>query len=89
MKKFYLLSLRQAAANFFFFSFLLMGTTLYAQPLKVGVVGLNHDHAYGLMNQYKKGEVLIIGITEPDAQLVDRYKKRYQLPDSIFYKTIG
>src|ERR1700733_2640265 len=61
----------------------------YAQPLRVGVVGLNHDHAYGLMQQYKKGAVLIIGIAEPDEQLVFRYKQRYQLPDSIFYKTVA
>jgi len=67
----------------------IFGNCLCAQPLKVGVVGLHHDHAYGLMQQYKKGEVMIIGITEPDAQLADRYKKRYQLPDSIFYTTIA
>ena len=60
----------------------------YAQPLKVGVAGLNHDHAYGLMQQYKKGEVIISGIAEPDAQLVSRYKKRYQLPDSLFYTSV-
>lgn len=60
-----------------------------AQPLKVGVAGLNHDHAYGLMNQYKKGEVIIVGIAEPDEQLANRYKEKYQLPDSIFYKNIA
>jgi predicted dehydrogenase len=59
-----------------------------AQILRVGVAGLNHDHAYGLMNQYKKGEVAIIGIAEPDEQLVQRYKKTYQLPDSLFYKSV-
>ena len=62
-------------------------TTLNAQPLRAGVVGLNHDHAYGLMEQYKKGEVIILGIAEPDKQLAQRYKERYKLPDSIFYKT--
>lgn len=61
---------------------------IHAQLLKVGVAGLNHDHAYGLMSQYKNGEVSIIGIAEPDAQLAQRYKERYQLPDSIFYKTV-
>lgn len=61
----------------------------YAQPLKVGVAGLNHDHAYGLMQQYKRGEVIITGIAEPDAQLVSRYKKRYQLPDSLFYTSVA
>lgn len=59
-----------------------------AQPLKVGVAGLNHDHAYGLMQQYQRGEVFVLGIAEPDKRLTQRYKEKYGLPDSIFYETI-
>ena len=62
---------------------------VYTQVLKVGVAGLNHDHAYGLMQQCKKGEVIIAGIAEADQQLVERYKKRYQLPDSLFYTSVN
>lgn len=58
------------------------------QPLRVGVAGLSHDHIHNLMNQYKKNQVVIIGIAESDAQLVDKYKKQYSLPDSIFYKSL-
>ncbi|HEX6226034.1 MAG TPA: Gfo/Idh/MocA family oxidoreductase [Chryseolinea sp.] len=58
-----------------------------AQVLKVGVVGLSHDHAYGLMNQYKNGEVSIVGIVETDKKLIDRYKTRYQLSDALFFNT--
>ncbi len=64
-------------------------TTTFAQLLKVDVAGLNHDHAYGLMNQYKNGEVIILGIAEPNDELVEWYKKNYNLPDSIFYKTVA
>jgi predicted dehydrogenase len=53
--------------------------------LRVAAAGLAHDHVHGLLNQYKKGEVVIIGIAEADKQLVEKYKKSYQLPDSIFY----
>ena len=53
--------------------------------LHVGIAGLAHDHVHGILNQYKKGEVIIIGIAEGDKQLVLRYKKSYQLPDSLFY----
>lgn len=60
-----------------------------AKKLKVCIAGLNHDHAYGIMQQHKNGEVIILGIAEPDAQLVLRYKKAWNLPDSIFFKTIG
>ena len=53
----------------------------YAQPLTVGVVGLNHDHVHNIMHQFRKDEVIIAGIAEADEQLVNRYKKSYQLPD--------
>ena len=64
---------------------LLFGIAGNAQVLKIGVVGLTHDHAYGLMNQYKNGEVDVIGIVETDKVLIDRYKKRYQLADGLFF----
>ncbi len=59
------------------------------QLLRVGVVGLSHDHAHSIMNQYRRGEVRITGIVEPDGKLVDRYKKQYSVPDSLFYPTIA
>ena len=55
--------------------------------LRVGVVGLTHDHVHNIMHQYKKGEVIIAGIAESDPQLIQRYKKSYQLPDSLFFNS--
>ena len=57
------------------------------QVLKVGVVGLSHDHAHGIMHQFKQGEVTIVGIAESDKNLIDRYKTRYQLADALFFNT--
>ncbi|MBS1600369.1 MAG: Gfo/Idh/MocA family oxidoreductase [Bacteroidetes bacterium] len=59
-----------------------------AQLLRVAVVGLNHDHVHGILNDYKQGRVIIVGISEADQDLVQRYKKRDNLPDSIFYKDL-
>jgi predicted dehydrogenase len=59
-----------------------------AEPLKVGVAGLSHDHAHGLMRQHKDGKVIILGIAEPDARLADRYMKQYQLPASLFFPSL-
>jgi len=61
---------------------------IQAQPLKVGVAGLAHDHVRSLMNQYQKGEVIILGIAEADQSLVDQYRKNYHLDNSIFYKSV-
>jgi predicted dehydrogenase len=69
--------------------FLLMAVSSPAQKLlHVAVAGLAHDHVHGIMSQYKKGEVIIAGIAESDEQLVARYKKTYQLPDSLFFKDL-
>lgn len=59
-----------------------------AQLLKVAVAGLSHDHAHTIMHQYKDGKVIILGIAESDPALVERYKKTYQLPDSLFFSNL-
>lgn len=59
------------------------------QPIKVAVAGLSHDHAHSIMQHYKKGEVILLGIAEADQQLVDRYKKMYNVPDSLFFKSLA
>jgi predicted dehydrogenase len=79
--------------SFLLFLSILMATVLltancFAQPLKVGVAGLNHDHVNGLMHQYRNKEVIIVGIAEEDKQLVNRYKQSFQLPDSLFYNDV-
>ncbi|RYX99191.1 Gfo/Idh/MocA family oxidoreductase, partial [bacterium] len=64
-------------------------TVLMAQnKLNVAVAGLNHDHIFLIMNSYQKGEVNIIGIAENNQELADRFKKRYKLPDSLFFPDI-
>jgi predicted dehydrogenase len=69
----------------------LLGMSLFAQAqlLKVSVVGLSHDHAQGLMQQYKRGEVIILGIAEPDQQLIERYKTSYDLSKVKFFKNVA
>lgn len=63
-----------------------LSVTCSAQKLlKVGVAGLTHDHVHNIMNQFKRGEVVIAGIAESDPKLIQRYKTRYNLPDSLFY----
>ena len=57
--------------------------------LRVAVAGLAHDHVRGLMDHYKKGEIIIVGIVESDDQLVQKYKTSYQLPDTLFSKSLS
>lgn len=81
--------MRQIACKIAAIIFLLfLMSNIKAQLLRVGVAGLNHDHVLGILNQNKNNEVIIIGIAEADKQLVQKYKTRYNLPDSIFYPSV-
>jgi predicted dehydrogenase len=60
-------------------------STQAQQLLRVVVAGLNHDHVHGVLNQYNKGQVKIVGIAEADKQLQQKFSKLYHLPDSLFF----
>ncbi|MBC7419042.1 MAG: Gfo/Idh/MocA family oxidoreductase [Pedobacter sp.] len=67
----------------------ILSFTLKAQiKLNVVVAGLNHDHIYGIMNSYKNGEINILSIAEPNAELVAKYKKMYNIPANVFYTNL-
>lgn len=55
------------------------------KPIRVVVAGLTHDHVHGILSQYNKGLVDIVGIAEPNKELQQKYGKLYHLPDSLFY----
>jgi predicted dehydrogenase len=76
--------------RFFFLAFLpVFILQANAQKLlRIGVAGLTHDHVHNIMNQWKRGEVIIAGIAEADQQLIERFKKSYNIPDSLFYKNL-
>lgn len=56
--------------------------------LRVVVAGLNHDHVHGVLNQFNKGHVNIVGIAEPNKQLQQKYARLYHLPDSLFFSDL-
>ena len=56
-----------------------------AQQIRVVIAGLTHNHIHGILSQYNKGVVNIVGIAEPNKQLQQKYSKLYHLPDSLFF----
>lgn len=78
--------------TFLFLIVLLLGirNDISAQQHKLNVVvaGLSHDHVHNIMNQYRKGEVEISAISEPDKKLWQKYRKLYNLPENIFYSDL-
>jgi predicted dehydrogenase len=69
-----------------------MGTVFAANAqdtrLRLGVYGLNHDHIVGFFNQWKKGTANVVGVYEPSRALWEKYKKRYNLPDSLYFDDV-
>ncbi|MGF7040583.1 Gfo/Idh/MocA family protein [Mucilaginibacter lappiensis] len=59
-----------------------------ATGTKVGIAGLNHDHIHLILNEYRHGNVNIIGIAEPDKKLWEKFGKLYNLPDSLFFEDL-
>jgi len=66
-----------------FYSF--VSLCLAQNPLRLGIAGLNHDHVHGILNQYHKGLVQLVGISEPDTHLWKKYARLYNIPDSLFF----
>jgi predicted dehydrogenase len=58
------------------------------QPLKVALAGLSHDHVEGALERLAQEDVLLIAIAEENQELVQRYRRNYPLPESLFYKSL-
>lgn len=58
------------------------------QPVKVGIVGLTHDHVHLLLRRPVKSDLKIVGIVEPNRKLAERYSKRYGYSMELVYNTM-
>src|SRR4051812_2824643 len=59
-----------------------------SQPLPVAIVGLAHDHVVGFLAQLPQHhEVELVGIAEADSNLIDKYKKKFGLAETLFFKS--
>ncbi len=59
-----------------------------AAPIRVAIVGLVHGHVQGFLhNLPTHPEITLVGISEPDATLRQRYIDRTHLPTNLFFPT--
>lgn len=63
------------------------------KPLRVGIVGLVHDHVNGIMNKAfkQKGQtdIEIVGIAEPNRELAEKLAKRHGFSLDLVYPTVA
>lgn len=59
-------------------------------PVKIAIVGLVHTHVHGFLPRtLNNPAVKLVGIVEPDAQLVAQCAKTYKLGPEMFFPTIN
>jgi predicted dehydrogenase len=61
-------------------------TTATAGPLKVAIVGMVHGHVEGfLQHSLHRPDIQIVGISEPDKQVVVRYAAQFSLDRKLIF----
>jgi len=72
-------------------------TTSPAAPLRVGIIGLSHDHIGSFLSGgvlvpagsiLNRADVQLVGIVEPDEKLFNLYAQRFHILPSLHYLTI-
>jgi glucose-fructose oxidoreductase len=81
-------------ANAFTAAALVLASTMFSHaqtspPLRVGIVGLVHGHVHGFLDQSRRGpEIEIVGIVEPDPQLLAQAGTRYSFDRSQLFSDL-
>ena len=55
-------------------------------PLRVAVAGTSHGHVSWILNRKNKTDVELVGIYEPNEELVQRHIRQFGLNPNLFYK---
>jgi predicted dehydrogenase len=83
-----------------FLIYLAVASSLFAQqgsPLRVDIIGLAHGHVSGFLTggalvpaggALYRSDVQIVGVTDPDKSLFDKYAKRYHLSPKLYYSSV-
>jgi predicted dehydrogenase len=58
-------------------------------PLRVGIVGLVHGHVHGFLDSFQHSpEIDIVGVTDPDRQLLTQAASRYGFDQSMLFTSL-
>jgi len=81
--------MKSKCALLIFLPLLVQFHCLSQEKLKVVIAGLSHDHVNRMLDKNKSGDIIIIGIAEPNRQLSNLKKTAYGLPDTLFYTNLS
>jgi predicted dehydrogenase len=65
-------------------------TIAFAQntPVRMGIVGMTHDHVWQILNKPQHEGMILVGFAEPNKELAMRYLKRANLPESLWFPSL-
>jgi predicted dehydrogenase len=59
-------------------------------PLRVAIVGLEHGHVEGFLRSLPShSNVQLVGIADADPALFAKYRSKFSLPESLFFKSMA
>lgn len=76
-------------STFFFFYFILFIMKLKSQaPVRMGIVGMTHDHVNGILQHPVHDGMILVGFAEPNKALALQLLKKNRLPDSLWFPSL-
>ena len=55
------------------------------KPLRLGIIGLSHDHVHAVFQNNSNTDIEVVGIAEADTALVTRYVNQYHIDRKIIF----
>jgi predicted dehydrogenase len=67
---------------------LILTTTFGQKPVRIGIVGLSHSHVLPLLRNLSRKDIQIVGISENNQELLNRYTKEFSLDKNILFNSM-
>jgi len=58
------------------------------KPIRLAVAGMTHGHISFILGRADKGDFELVGVCEPNLELVGKLAKRYKFPENLAYKNL-
>ena len=82
-------SLGKRALQVLLLSVVFCATASAAEPFRIGVAGVTHDHLNGVVSQLRQGDIQVVGVWEADSRYLHSNSLSKRLPENIFYSDLG
>jgi predicted dehydrogenase len=75
--------------TYLFLIFALLFSNSFSQKVvRMGIVGMTHDHVWQILNSPKHEGMELVGFAEPNKELALGYLKKANLPESLWYSSL-